>query len=653
MFLIKKNLLKIGIIIAVILFCQKLERSNRFDPESDNYTPPPVPNFTLIIETANSVLNMDESVSVFLEAILLKNDEDISNRADIPGDLDYSFSNDAGIEDLSVIEINSEGVVIPLSTGKVKIKAHLEYKNKVIESNIIPFEVTENFIETSPPEAIYPIDGEKIVNLQTSLIWSAIEKADFYEIEIVKDDGTEDPFANTANDIVDGNPFTVNAPNNSLNDVAMPDAWSYRWRIRANVTDPGEYSVATFNAYNDAVYVYCPEPEPLEEDICDVTGKTGTKNSPYQTINGALYDAKSAGLNVKVASRGFLPDSAYHEVVNLLQGVSVYGGYFASDPPLDTDFNEDDRNSSLYITQIQMDGTHTVTAIGVSGNLITIFDGFYVQGGNIGTNVYAMFAAESNESLTISNNTFIGGNTSGDGFTHAVFASLVDGSIFENNIIFGGNDNVSADSYAFRISSSSLVIRNNTIMGGTTNNDDTSAIYIDGAGTPLIYNNIIIGGNNTPSEDRGSYCINNKNSSPLILNNTLIGGNSTNKTIGIYNFTSPSTIVTNNIISVETGNSRTGISGTSTNLYNFIYTNSGTNYSGTGDGGTTDVVGDPPILDINYRPVSIIQKNLLYGGSDLSAIFTTDKDSVERTVESSGQNNGGDGWSMGAYEYFP
>ena len=61
------------------------------------------------------------------------------------------------------------------------------------------------------------------------------------------------------NDIVTGNPFTVNAPETSVN-ITLPDAWSYKWRVRANITEDGKYGEGSFHAFNDIIYVYCPAP---------------------------------------------------------------------------------------------------------------------------------------------------------------------------------------------------------------------------------------------------------------------------------------------------------------------------------------------------------------------------------------------------------
>lgn len=448
-------------------------------------------------------------------------------------------------------------------------------------------------VDRTPPAIISPEDGTKVTNISTkpiTLSWSSKIGAIYYTVEIAEDEEFLIQIA--------GSPFTVKSSESSIPptslEITVPDALTYYWRVRADITAEDRWSaVSSFHAFDDAVYVYCPDGE-----ICNDTDKQGNKTTPFQTISGAQPEAKSLGLKINVAARGA---SAYNEKVNLLSGVEIYGGY---DP---ADWS---RNIVINTTSIENDGTSVISAISI--NKPTIFDGFSIKNTGSLDNNRGIYFEESNNNLSISNceiesgtgdnsygiyiylsssiingctitcgnvtvlarGVYISGSSpliqectirTGTGNTTWGIYNLNSNSNIKENIIYGGDGNSEscgiyndsspasvidsnkihggsgANSSAIKNSSSSPVIKNNILYSGTGPVGNW-AIANTSYSSPLICGNISISGN-------GGTCtsVYNNLSFPVILNNILFGGISTDRSYGTF-ITNSYPVIINNVI---------------------------------------------------------------------------------------------------------
>jgi hypothetical protein len=188
-------------------------------------------------------------------------------------------------------------------------------------------------VDTTPPLALYPAGGERVIGLSQTLAWSAKPEAVSYEVELAFDTAADDAndFATSA---VPGSPFTIDSGDTELQ-LVLPDAVSFLWRVRADTTASGAYGVGRFEAVDQALYVWCPD---SASTCTDDTLSAGNKTHPFRTIDRALAMARILGLNrINVAGRG--GTAVYREPVVLRDGIDVYGGWssdFATRDPAST-----------------------------------------------------------------------------------------------------------------------------------------------------------------------------------------------------------------------------------------------------------------------------------------------------------------------------
>jgi hypothetical protein len=403
----------------------------------------------------------------------------------------------------------------------------------------------------------------------------------------------------------------------------------------------------------------------------------GTDTAPKATIAQGITVAETEYTPGNAASvlvaQGIY--SGTGPVATMVEGVSLYGGYASGNWAV--------RDTTLYTSYIVDASTSGGTEadpnravyFGSGITDVTVLDSFNITTG-LGSRNAGIFCYQS--SPTISNNA-ISGHSSGVVESNERFYGISNSSaspvIVGNTILGSYND--SGMSYGIYNLSSAGTIERNWIYGGDGTGQST-AIYNTTGSSPDIFNNVILGGDG----DFGSFGINNNSSSPAIYNNTIDGGTGSVEGGFCIRLQTSSSDIRNNILFFDSVNlSGVGIDERTTstsnpaavrnnNFYNFhpngsIYDDeNGTDVDdldttavSTGEGSATldtwgNVIEDPDFdTDFSLNATASAGDNVLYGGEDLSAVFTDDKDGTARTIESSGQTNGGDGWSMGAYEY--
>jgi len=236
-------------------------------------------------------------------------------------------------------------------------------------------------------------------------------------------------------------------------------------------------------------------------------GAAGTKEDPVDDINEGISLADTANKNVCVAAGTYEVSSNLGTEINLVEGVSLYGGYSA-----DGNWT---RNISANITTItDLATTNGLTRAILCGALITsatVVDGFTINAGS-GSNATAVYCQGNG---TFSHNIING--YQGVSAATAGYALYIQGvsPVITDNTINGGNCESNCAVY---IQGGSSELQNNTINGGS--HDSSCGIYICSVSSPVISGNSINGGTGT----NFSTCIYCSESSPQLTNNTLNSG---------------------------------------------------------------------------------------------------------------------------------
>lgn len=287
----------------------------------------------------------------------------------------------------------------------------------------------------------------------------------------------------------------------------------------------------------------------------DITGD-GSSEKPFASIARGMDDASTRGFSVVRVAQG-----NYVENINLIEGISLYGGY---DPLSWT------RNSALYVTEIN-GGTGSAITADIAGiTTATVVDGFSLQstGAPLGS------VRILNASPTISNNT-IGGSTygiMGDGGSAVISGNTINAptGIYSNmSSDTIRNNTINATLEGIRVVTAMCLINGNTINSGNTGincalggactvqynivtasvtgvlSDQGFAIIryntitcttgnpscgIDGnLGAPEVYGNHITAGSGT-----SSFGIRNQGGDIMIYNNVITGGSGSTISFGIY-----------------------------------------------------------------------------------------------------------------------
>ncbi len=198
----------------------------------------------------------------------------------------------------------------------------------------------------------------------------------------------------------------------------------------------------------------------------DVTG-AGTRVSPLATISAGLAAAVAASDTAVCVGRG-----DYAEAVELVEGVSLYGGFQCNSGGCS--WTRDVTTYESRIIGVDTNGVHA----GATITRATLLDGFTMIGMDAELGLLEHSAAFSIESGTpvITNNRIEGGDVTGTAaYTSTAALSLVgasnapEGALIQDNVIIGGS---SASSASYAVESSprgsppTLVLVHNDVRGG-------------------------------------------------------------------------------------------------------------------------------------------------------------------------------------------
>ncbi len=173
----------------------------------------------------------------------------------------------------------------------------------------------------APPIIISPVDHARAAGLSTTLEWLKVFGASAYSVEVALDTSApdSDDFLNAS---LPGSPFVTQGT--SLQ-VTFPEPKNYVWRVRADVTSSGLFTLSHLAAIDDRLYVWCPSGESCAFDLL----RAGNKSEPMTSVAQAVATARALGLErVDIAARG--NDEAYPDSVLLAGTMALYGGFDAS-----------------------------------------------------------------------------------------------------------------------------------------------------------------------------------------------------------------------------------------------------------------------------------------------------------------------------------
>lgn len=179
-----------------------------------------------------------------------------------------------------------------------------------------------------PPEPLAPAPSSAATQLQATLEWTGRLGATSYQVDVAFDPDFASPMP--------GSPFTTTKTTLQL---TLPEPVTYHWRVRANVTEPGEYGVSQFDAVGDALYVYCPANQ--ADDCAARQPQTGSKSHPFARPSLAVAAMGALGVDeIRVAARQGTGEQPipYRDMVRLHGvGARLVGGYDATFATKDPD----------------------------------------------------------------------------------------------------------------------------------------------------------------------------------------------------------------------------------------------------------------------------------------------------------------------------
>lgn len=349
--------------------------------------------------------------------------------------------------------------------------------------------------DLSPPVIYSPEKDQEFglsTNPQITLSWQSKEKILRFRLEIAKDAAFQK--------MIEGFPYYLkrnkNEPPEAKFVFTPKEEGTYYFRIRSEGKEIGDYSeVRKFHVFS-AIHVYCPATE-----SCNDTEARGFSYEPVRQIHRALAKAKNLGVPVKVAARG--GTAGYAEVVQLVNGVDLVGGY--SYP--DWEYNPTTNKTTIEITATRVALANTITeptvfrgfevkttANNLSGDcafysynssdkLIVEENKFYFGQSNLAQPRYGIFLENTNivfrKNVVEGTTTAVGGNSIG------IFVRGGTALIEENQIV--ANNGVGGYAYGIKLESFQGTIRKNTIIPSKTSSvQNRWGIYADGAGTSFL-----------------------------------------------------------------------------------------------------------------------------------------------------------------------
>jgi hypothetical protein len=342
----------------------------------------------------------------------------------------------------------------------------------------------------------------------------------------------------------------------------------------------------------------------------------GDPSKPFKTIGYAIGRAQPP-VDVHVAA------GTYPEAVTLRDGVSLLGGYSASDWR--------DRDPRAWDDPVHRTAIITAAGIPVSGQAIgaaTVIEGFYLEGGT-STQDHHSFGIYlfKGASPLIRSNKIHGGH--GDTYSIGIITVSSSAPTITGNLIGGGD---APTTYALKLSETTALVANNRLSGrgGTV---ESYGVLVNN-GSPVVVNNTIDAGD--ASTAYGVFLF--SAATPKVINNIIVVAGK-DKSYGLYEATisgDAAVLDNNDLFGCATalyhnwGGSPADIKDLTT-----LHALSDTSASG-------NVVVDPGFVsasDWHLQPSS--PATVRTGGIDESSLgISTDMDGKPRTVP----------WSMGAYE---
>ncbi len=218
----------------------------------------------------------------------------------------------------------------------------------------------------------------------------------------------------------------------------------------------------------------------------------GSIETPVQTIAEGMNKAVGSITQVYVSA------GDYAESVTVKDGVSLYGGFFATDWSDRSFETSTDRDAAAYKTFIQ--GNPTIT-YGVTFAGTSTLEGFTIASQRT-TNSHGV-SVSNDGTATIRYNTIFGGS----------------GSNESNGIIVSGG-------------AALMIVEHNTINGGASTVSSSSGIYIETAADQIITDNTINGGSGA-NASRGIIITYPLQSTSIIARNSIDGGSNATNSYGI------------------------------------------------------------------------------------------------------------------------
>lgn len=219
--------------------------------------------------------------------------------------------------------------------------------------------------DTTPPTLVTPASGSAVAARAgvVRLAWSERFGAAQYTVELYRDAGLTQPV---------GGARVTSVP---WLDATLPVGHSYHWRVRADVTAPGQFSsVGSFGLLEGAVHVYCPA-----AGSCGAQG-LGTVEAPFQRVGDGLAFARRSGAtcDVRIAGRG--GGTPYRETLVVPPGARLQGGYDPGFVARDVGGNPTSITSSSIVT-VQVQGARPQLPVSLDGLVLlneSTVDGFGV-----------------------------------------------------------------------------------------------------------------------------------------------------------------------------------------------------------------------------------------------------------------------------------
>jgi hypothetical protein len=277
----------------------------------------------------------------------------------------------------------------------------------------------------------------------------------------------------------------------------------------------------------------------------DVLPGNGSMVNPFATIDHALL-VRTTQTGIRIASGNYTTTQ-----ITLVEGVSLYGGYSATDWTRDIDGNVtiiEDTSSSGGIPKGTVSGDNTIS-------LATVLEGLVIQG-SLSSSLSATCAVYlTGGSPTIRKCMLRGG---GIGSSTASYGLYITGG---NPVIAGVSIDGGSSSMSCGISISgttNILIMNSLIDAGSGTTLNTGVELGNTSGVVYVYNNIILSGQTTSVGSSFAIYVSSA-SAPMIANNTVSTGNAINYAYGVRLGPSAKPNLNNNIFVFPSGFVRIGI----------------------------------------------------------------------------------------------